>query len=211
MKSIFKKIFAVEGNIGAGKTTFLGLLKKHVRNIYIIPEAVSEWQKVNGENLLEAFYKKPERWCFTFEIYTMLTMIKKLNEAMASNVDIIFLERSLLSNRVFHYVSESLGKLNLMEMGILKEIYDYFKNNSPKIDGVVYIATDVPTCLERIKERGREEEKMVEEEYLKKLETEFIEINYDCPILCISGKYDKNKPEKMLEQVMKFVLNNDKL
>ena len=209
MKSIFKKVFAVEGNIGAGKTTFLRLLKKNVRNICILTEAVNEWQKVNGENLLDAFYKKPERWCFTFEIYTMLTMIRRLNEAMASNVDIIFIERSLLSNRVFHYVAESLGNLNSMEMGILKEIYEYFKNSFPKLNGVIYIATDVPTCKKRIEERGRKEEKTIEEEYLNKLETEFIEINYDCPILCISGKYDDKKPEKMLEEVMNFVLNSN--
>ena len=77
------------------------------------------------------------------------------------------------------------------------------------MDGVIYINTDVPTCLKRIKERGRNEEKTVNEEYLKKLENEFIEINYDCPILCLDGKYDEENSKAMLEEVMKFVLNKD--
>ena len=52
-------------------------------------------------------------------------------------------------------------------------------------------------------------EKTVNEEYLKKLENEFIEINYDCPILCLDGKYDEENSKAMLEEVMKFVLNKD--
>lgn len=209
MKSIFKRVYAVEGNIGAGKSTFLRLLKKNIRNVCILPESVTQWKNINGNDLLEAFYKDPKRWCFTFEIYTMYTLIKNLNEAMTSNTDIIFIERSILSNRIFHYVSESTGKLNSLEMGVLKDLYDYFKSVFPKLDGIIYIDTDVSTCLKRIKERGREEENGINGEYLKKLETEFIEINYNCPVLCIDGKYDQNDAKLMLEEVMKFVLSNN--
>ena len=209
MGSIFKKIYAVEGNIGAGKSTFLHLMKRKIRNIYVIQESLNEWKNIGGGNLFELFYKTPERWCFTFEICTMLTLFKNLREALATNTEMNFIERSILSNRVFHHVSRSMDKLNDIEMEILNEAYRCFKAILPKLSGVIYIDTDVKTCLKRIKERGRNEEQEIDEDYLTRLETEFIEINYDCPILCIDGKYNQNDPKIMLEEVSKFILNNN--
>ena len=48
-----KKIFSIEGNIGAGKTTIINHLKQLFPDVYLVEEPVSEWQNINGENILE--------------------------------------------------------------------------------------------------------------------------------------------------------------
>ena len=58
-------ILSLEGNIAAGKTTFLKILEKHLNiPIHFFEEPVKEWQAINGNkelNLLNTFYQNPER------------------------------------------------------------------------------------------------------------------------------------------------------
>ena len=72
-----RAIYSIEGNIGSGKSTFLNLLKVHVPQINVIPEPVAEWQKVSQKyNLLDEYYKDPNRWAFTFQINAILSRMK---------------------------------------------------------------------------------------------------------------------------------------
>lgn len=73
----------VEGNIGCGKSTFLTILMDQFPNIRFIQEPVSEWQNVGGKslNLLDKYYKEPNRWGFTFQIYAIFTRVKNFMEA----------------------------------------------------------------------------------------------------------------------------------
>ncbi len=62
-------LLSLEGNIGAGKSTFIKILQKNLINIYeTIPEPVAEWQNISGKggNLLELLYSDPKRWAYTF-------------------------------------------------------------------------------------------------------------------------------------------------
>jgi deoxyadenosine/deoxycytidine kinase len=44
---------------------------------------VKDWQDLGGKgiNMLERYYKEPQRWGFTFQIYAIFTRIKKMEEA----------------------------------------------------------------------------------------------------------------------------------
>jgi hypothetical protein len=76
--------FCVEGNIGAGKSTYLDMVKmtNDVASIHemieVVQEPVDMWQDLSGENLLELFYKDPERYAFTFQQYVLITRIKRV-------------------------------------------------------------------------------------------------------------------------------------
>ena len=203
-----KKIFCIEGNIGAGKSTLLSLLEKNIPNCLVLQEPVAEWKNVGGRDLLSAFYEDPLRWCFTFELYSMFTIMKRLQDAMRGDKDIILMERSLFSNRVFHHISYALDKLDTLEMTILKNFFDYFKRSYPKLNGIIFVDTDVEECLQRITHRGREEENKINYFYLKKLEEGFKTAKYGCKMMMINGKYDLKNPQKMLEDVKKFISNN---
>ena len=70
-------MYILEGNIGAGKSTFLRLLSEHMPAIGISLEPVHNWQKeVYGQSLLANFYQEPRRWAYTFETMTMICRIQ---------------------------------------------------------------------------------------------------------------------------------------
>ena len=54
-------VLSVEGNIGAGKSTFISLLRTQLGldNLETVDEPVEKWKNVRGKNMLEAFYKDP--------------------------------------------------------------------------------------------------------------------------------------------------------
>lgn len=209
MKCLFKKIFCIEGNIGAGKSTLLNLLEAKVPYCKVIQEPVSEWKNIGGYDLLSAFYQDPRRWCFTFEFYSMFTLIKKIQQAILSDVEIIFVERSIYSNRAFQIISYTLDKLDTKEMVILKEIFEFFKTEYPALNGVIYLDTNVELCLQRITQRGRKEENGINYIYLKKLEEEFKSIKYNCPVKTISGDYDLKNPQEVLDEILKFIYSDN--
>lgn len=205
MKCLFKKIFAIEGNIGSGKSTFLSLLEKEIPNCLVILEPVDQWQNINGENLLEQFYLNPKRWCFTFEIYSLFTKIKKLKEALVSDMEFIFIERSIFSDKAFQQVSYSYKKLDIKEMSILSELYNFFLKDYPGLNGIIYINTDLKICMERIKKRGRPEENFLTLDYLNSLREKFINIDYGCKVLNINNFDVEKNLQSMLDDIKNFI------
>lgn len=93
----------IEGNIAAGKSTFLRVLAKEL-SFYVVQEPVNKWQNVgqdedkenqpptagasearssspttekrSGGNLLDMMYKDPHRWSFTFQSYAFLSRMR---------------------------------------------------------------------------------------------------------------------------------------
>ena len=175
-----KKIYALEGNIGAGKTTILKLINKHFKDVELVEEPVKQWQNLGGMNLLDSFYSDPQRWGFSFEFYSMLTKIQALLKAAESDKPIIIIERSILSNKVFMDLSNELGKLDKMEYCMLMNTYDfYLQNVYPQLAGIIYLDTPVDECIRRITKRNRGEECNIEKSYLelKKLSNQ-VETNF---------------------------------
>ena len=172
-----KKIYALEGNIGAGKTTILKVLEKHFKDVEFVEEPVKKWQNLGGMNLLNSFYSDPQRWGFSFEFYSMLTKIQALLKVADSDKPIIIIERSILSNKIFMDLSNELGKLDKMEYSMLKKTYDfYLENVYPQIAGIIYLDTPVDECIKRITKRNRGEECNIEKSYLEAIKKKLDEL-----------------------------------
>ena len=61
----------VEGNIGAGKSTFLDYIKKYYAEsglISIHDEPIETWRNLNGHNILDKFYKFPARYGLLMQV-----------------------------------------------------------------------------------------------------------------------------------------------
>ena len=188
-----KKVFALEGNIGAGKTTILKIIGKHFPDVEFVEEPVKMWQNLGGMNLLDAFYSDPKRWGFSFEFFSMLTKIEALLNAANSDKPIIIIERSILSNKVFMDLSMELGKLDKMEYKMLMTTFDfYLQNIYPVLSGILYLDTPVDECIKRITKRNRGEECSIEKSYLQLLKDKFDELA-NCStmiVIRIDGLYD---------------------
>lgn len=208
-----KKIYSIEGNIGAGKTTVLKIIGACMNDVMFVEEPVQEWQNLGGMNLLEKFYEDPDRWGYSFEFYVMLSKLKALAQAAESDKSIIILERSFYSNKVFMDISAKLGKLNDLEYNMLLFIWDFLmKNVYPMLSGVIYLSTPVETCISRIAKRNRQEESSVDGAYLLLLHDKFEEVAnlFNIPTLVIDGNFDLQRDVPKLSAEMKEFMTNQK-
>ena len=211
-----KKIYSLEGNIGAGKTTILKMIAKNFENVAFVEEPVNQWTNLNGNDLLKCFYENPDRWGYSFEFYSMLTKLKNLvMAAIYSDKPIIVIERSLVSNKVFIDISKKLGKLTPMEYKMLMVTYDfYLKNIYPELSGIIYINTPVDICVQRIAKRNRNGECEIDKGYLELLNEKFIEIaeKYGNKCYIIDGLYNpRNDAEKISKGLKEFIKENEKI
>ncbi|XP_055301148.1 deoxynucleoside kinase-like [Sitodiplosis mosellana] len=158
----------IEGNIGAGKTTFLNHFKKY-DDVRLYTEPVEKWRNVQGINLFELMYKESHKWAFPFQTYVTLTMLQTHTEYTSKRVKLM--ERSLYSAR--HCFVEAMLANNTLHKGmynIMQEWYNYINENIHiQADLIVYLRTTPEVVYERMKARGRSEEDSVSLDYLKQL------------------------------------------
>ena len=153
---------AVEGNIGAGKSTFLEHFSTFGQ-VDILPEPVSKWQQVAGTNLLELQYKDPARWSHTMQSYVQLTMAQNHVQKLQDGKEIKMLERSLHSSRhCFIQNMYDTGKMSDAGFRVLVEWYEFMSQPNFTADiGVdlfVYLKTDPEVAYQRLQKRARKEE-----------------------------------------------------
>ena len=205
-----KKIYALEGNIGAGKTTIMNIISSHFSDVEFVEEPVKSWQNLGGMNLLDAFYSDPKRWGFSFEFYSMLTKIQALLKAANSDKPIIIIERSILSNKVFMDLSHELGKLEEMEFRMLMNTYDfYLQHVYPQLSGIIYLDTPVDECIRRITKRNRGEECSIERSYLQKIKEkmDIMANSSTMKVIRIDGMYDCERDKVRVCQDMESYLS----
>lgn len=188
-----KKI-SIEGNIAAGKSTFVRLLEQTSEEWEVIPEPIAKWCNVqtdkediyeelsssqkSGGNLLQMLYSKPTRWSYTFQSYACLSRIRsqlqppslKLQE---SEKPVQFYERSVYSDRyVFASALYDSQSLTDTEWSVYQDwhqwILDQF-NPDLNLDAIIYLRAPPQCCMQRLLHRGREEEQDIPMEYLEQL------------------------------------------
>ncbi|XP_035669597.1 deoxycytidine kinase-like isoform X1 [Branchiostoma floridae] len=237
------KRVAVEGNIAVGKSTFISLLEEESSDWAIVGEPLSRWQNVqchserdeeitlsqkHGGNLLDMFYSDPRRWAFTFQSYVCLSRMRHQLKPAPGHLEtaaepVVFYERSVYSDRYcFAANCFSLGTFNETEWNIYCDWHSTMMAamGELKLDGIIYLRAEPEVCLERLKLRGRPEERPVSLEYLDQIHTRHEswlvhkEISVSdslkgAPILTmdcnLSFQEDTDKQNDMMSQVKAFV------
>jgi deoxyadenosine/deoxycytidine kinase len=166
-----QKYFVVEGNIGAGKSTFLKVINTFL-NAQVVYEPHTKWQDIQGENLLERFYADPKRWAYSFQTYAFVTRVLEREKAALSNCHPFqILERSVFSDRYcFAKNCYELGMMNALEWKLYQEWFAWLVDTyMAKPSGFIYLQTDPIVCYKRLLKRNRQEETSVTLEYLQQL------------------------------------------
>jgi len=173
-------LVSLEGNIGAGKSTLLKELQLLRPDWRFIPEPVDAWlsfQSETGESLLEAFYRDPSRWAYTFQNCALLTRYLAIEAAVgaarasgAYGRQLFITERSLDTDRhVFTKALEGDGSLGVMERDMQTQCFEAARVASTPLAAIVHLATGPAVCAEQIAARGREGEGGIGLPYLQKL------------------------------------------
>lgn len=220
-----QKCFIVEGNIGAGKTTFLKMVQEYL-NVHLVYEPLDKWQNVGGsENLLQRFYEDTPRWAYTFQTYAFVTRIlAQENAAKIAQFPIQILERSVYSDRYcFAKNCFELGKMTALEWKLYQEWFSWLvESYTVKPTGFIYLQTDPQVCHDRILKRSRSEDKGVPLEYLQKLHNKHEEwlvqkigvMPYlkETPVLVLSCnkdfEHDIEEQESHIEKIVYFLNEN---
>lgn len=175
------KIISIDGNIGAGKSTFLNHFKSDslkFPSFYFIDEPVDIWtsfKNEKGETLLEVYYRDKERWSYTFQNCVFLTrmynIIKILEEHKNDTQPKIFITERFVDTdfNIFARMLHDEGFINNMEWKIYKEWYQYLTTEY-RLSGIIYISCPPEKCYERINIRKRAGEDKISLEYLTKLD-----------------------------------------
>tara|TARA_B100000900_G_scaffold416164_1_gene449639 strand:+ start:2153 stop:2884 length:732 start_codon:yes stop_codon:yes gene_type:complete len=170
------KIISIEGNIGAGKTTFVKELKKIYKNrndVVFLTEPVDIWQKVKdneNKNILERFYEDNKKYAFSFQIMAYVTRLNLLTKTISENPDckLIITERSLDADKnVFAKMLYDDNCIDDINYNIYLQFYDSYKKKY-NTDGIIFINADSFICHERVTKRDRTGEHSLSLEYLQR-------------------------------------------
>lgn len=167
--TLYKQPFTVlvEGNIGAGKSTFVKRFENHP-DITVMREPVEEWRNMNGHNLLQLMYEDRDRWFLAFQSYVMLTM-SQLHEAHIKT-PIKLMERSLYSaQHVFVEHTRQNGSGLTVELNVLAKWFEELNKKQATPELIIYLRTSPHVVHERILRRGRNEERHIPISYIQEL------------------------------------------
>lgn len=221
-----QKVFIVEGNMGAGKSTFLKILERALR-VQVVQEPVAEWQAVGGtENLLAHFYNDTNRWAYTFQSYAFVTRVRAQEEMAKINpTNIQILERSVYSDRYcFAKNCFEMGKMTELEWKLYQEWFAWLVDNyTVKPAGFIYLQTDPEVCYQRMAKRSRSAEAAVPLSYVQLLHDKHEEwllekrnvAGYlkDIPVLVLpcnkEFESDLREQEKHIESIISFMYVNN--
>lgn len=216
-----QRYFVVEGNIGAGKSTFLRVINSYL-NAQMVYEPHTKWQNVSGHNLLEQFYKDTQRWAYTFQTYAFITRIIELEKSSKNTQwPITISERSVYSDRYcFALNCFETGLMNALEWKLYQEWFEWLVDSyTVKPSGFIYLQTDPEVCYERLLKRNRSEETGVSLGYLESLHKKheswlrhkYDISNYlrDIPVLVLpcneEFETDKSVQKDLMDKIVRFL------
>lgn len=172
-----KIIISIEGNIGAGKSSLMKLLREKFNNtVEFIDEPVEEWIQMknnDGKNLLEVFYNDQPRWAYTFQNIAYITRMKRVVDVINNSTkDFIIMDRSPDGDKnTFTKMLIEDGCIDKLEEEAYNKWCDMFKMYFCKNSDFhyIYLRCDAEVAYNRIDKRGRDEEKKIPFKYIQRL------------------------------------------
>ncbi len=149
---------AVEGPIGVGKTSLVRLLAERFEGVMILEDITNPF--------LESFYEHRPGAEFQVQIYFLLSRFQQQREIAQMNLfeSLVLADYTFPKDRIFAYLN-----LNDDDLAVYEKLYPVLDQEVPKPDLVIYMQASIPVLLERIRRRGRDYEKTIDETYLTRL------------------------------------------
>ncbi len=157
---------AIEGNIGAGKTSLATMIAEDF-NARLILEQFEE------NSFLPKFYKEPEKYAFPLEMSFMAARYQQLKDELLSPE----LFKTFTISDYFIVKSLIFAKKNLPadEFKLYATFFNIIYQQLPKPELLVYLYVETDRLQSNIKMRGRPYEQNIEDEYLNKIQAGYLE------------------------------------
>ncbi len=197
------KHIAIEGNIGAGKTTLCTMIEKDF-NCRLILEQFAD------NPFLPYFYENPERYAFPVELFFMTERHKQLQELL-SQTDLF---QQLIITDYFFIKTLLFAKnnLNSEEYRLFQRLFNILNTSFPKPELIVFLHRSVENLMDLIKIRGRSYEQDIAPIYLQEIQNtyfEYFRMVQSVPILIIDvEKIDFQKDIKHYQLIIDALKSN---
>jgi deoxyguanosine kinase len=178
-QTIEPRFIAVEGAIGAGKTSLVNLLEQQYGARVILEE--------NDSNpFIAKFYEDQETYSFQTQIYFLLSRYNQYMELAQRDLfnSVVVIDYLFQRDKIF-------AQLNLEdhEYRLYEQIYNLIGSKAPKPDLVIFLQASTKVLLERVSKRDRKYESFMDPDYLDSVNKAFNNFFFyysDTPLLVIN-------------------------
>jgi deoxyadenosine/deoxycytidine kinase len=157
---------AIEGNIGAGKTTLTTKLAEDFN-------AKSVLERFADNPFLPKFYEDQNRYAFPLEMSFLADRYQQTTDDLAQFdlfKDFVVADYHIFKSLIFAKVT-----LAEDEFRLYKTMFDIVYKEMPKPDLYIYLYQSTARLLENIKERGRDYEQEIPADYLEKINSGYLD------------------------------------
>ncbi len=170
---------AIEGNIGAGKTTLATKIAEDFN-------AKTVLERFADNPFLPKFYKDQNRYAFPLEMSFLADRYQQISDDLAQFdlfKDFIVADYHIFKSLIFAKVT-----LSDDEVRLYKTLFDIIYKEMPKPELYIYLYQNTERLLQNIKKRGRNYEQEIQAEYLEKINNgylDYIKTQKDLNVLII--------------------------
>lgn len=157
---------AIEGNIGAGKTTLTNKLAEDFNAKMVL-------ERFADNPFLPKFYEDQSRYAFPLEMSFLADRYQQISDDLAQFdlfKDFVVADYHIFKSLIFAKVT-----LAEDEFRLYKTMFDIIYKEMPKPDLYIYLYQNTERLLQNIKLRGRSYEQEIPAEYLEKINSGYLD------------------------------------
>ncbi len=157
---------AIEGNIGAGKTTLATRMAQHFNARLIL-------EQFEDNSFLPKFYEDPARYAFPLELSFLADRFQQLKSQVS--VQDMFHPVTIADYFILKSLIFAKKTLNTEEFSLYSRLFSIIENVLPKPDLLVYLYLDINRLQSNIRKRGRVYEQKIEDDYLQRIQEGYLD------------------------------------
>jgi deoxyguanosine kinase len=165
-ESLNYKYICVEGNIGAGKTSLATKLANDFNGKLIL-------EQFEDNPFLPKFYKEPAKYAFPLELSFLASRYQQVKDQLA----MMDLFRSFIVSDYFINKSLIFARKTLQddEFALFNRLFNIIISTVPKPELLIFLYVDVKRLQQNIRYRGRLYEQAIEDSYLEKIQSGYLD------------------------------------
>jgi deoxyadenosine/deoxycytidine kinase len=157
---------AIEGTIGAGKTTLATRIAADYNAKLIL-------EQFEDNAFLPKFYLDQEKYAFPLEMSFMASRFQQLKDQLG--MQDLFRAFTISDYYIIKSLIFARKTLPADELALFTRFFNFITASLPKPDLLVYLYLEVDKLQFNIRQRGRSYEQQIKDEYLEKIQSGYFE------------------------------------